>query len=208
MPRILLFAKAPVPGFAKTRLIPLLGAEGAAEFARRMFETACREALASGLEVEIVVTPPPSDPAWSGLLPAGIKATDQGGGDLGERLARATERAIAGGDSAILIGTDCPSLGRDRLAVAAASLSRCDAFIHPAQDGGYALLALRRHSERLFSGIPWSGPKVYAATLDRLNALGWSHESGEVLRDIDEPADLKGYLDEAGIERLKSARMS
>ena len=94
--RIIVFAKAPQPGFAKTRLIPALGAEGAAELAQQMLSNTLFEALAADIgTVELCSTPKIDDIAWQGIaLPLGIEITDQGEGDLGARLARASERAI------------------------------------------------------------------------------------------------------------------
>jgi uncharacterized protein len=189
--RILVFAKAPVPGRVKTRLIPALGADGAARLAAEMLERTVNEAVESGVgAVELCADPAPNDPAWIGHRPLGVEASDQGGGDLGDRLARAAERVVAGGERVMLIGADCPDLTRHRLAAAAAALGAHDAVIHPAQDGGYALLGLARFDPSLFAKIAWSTSGVAAATIARIEALGWSLHVGETLRDIDEPADL------------------
>jgi glycosyltransferase A (GT-A) superfamily protein (DUF2064 family) len=76
------------------------------------------------------------------------------------------------------------------LRAAALALEECDAFVHPTEDGGYALLGLRRFDPSLFGGIAWSTDRVAAATIARIEALGWSLRVGETLRDVDEPADL------------------
>lgn len=155
-----------------------------------MLERTCTEARAvAGVQVELCASPGPSSPGWDGNLPAGIAATDQGPGELGERLARAAARVICAGEAPILIGTDCPALDRSRLGAACRALADHDAFIHPTEDGGYALLALRRFSPLLFSEIAWSGPSVAAETISRLRQLGWHYCVGDVLRDVDEPAD-------------------
>ncbi len=173
----------------------MLGFEGAAALAREMLEVCCAEALAvAGARVELCASPDPNDPSWTGLLPVGVAATDQGEGDLGARLARAAGRATDDGDWPVLIGTDCPALDRNRLGAACRELEDHDAFIHPTEDGGYALLALKRFSPLLFSEISWSGPEVAAQTIARLQDLGWRTSVGEVLRDIDEPADYEAYL--------------
>ncbi len=189
--RIVIFAKAPVPGKAKTRLTPALGEEGAARLARTMLADTVAQAIASGLEVpELCVTPPSDDLEWRGLLPGGVRLTDQGDGELGERLARAAERVIADGERVLLIGTDCPDLDAVRLSAAAERLADHDAVINPAEDGGYVLLGLRRFDPTLFSDIAWSTETVAADTIARIEALGWTLSVGETLRDIDEPADL------------------
>ena len=189
--RIVIFAKAPVPGAVKTRLIPALGAEGAARLARDMLAGTVAEAIAAGLaEPELCASPSPDADAWRGLLPAGVRLTDQGSGDLGERLAAAARRVIGDGERVLLIGTDCPDLDAGLLRDATARLGRDDAVMLPASDGGYVLLGLRRYDPSLFDGIAWSTDTVAAETIARIEALGWSLHVGETLRDIDEPADL------------------
>ena len=191
MTRIVIFAKAPVPGKVKTRLIPALGAETAAVLAATMLHRTAAEALDSDVgSVELCMDPPSGHPDWMGQVPLDVIPTPQGEGDLGERLARAGRRVLAAGDRVILVGTDCPELDRARLVAAAAALERDDAVIHPTQDGGYALLGLGRFDPSLFEGIAWSTDRVAAQTIARIEALGWSLHVGETLRDIDVPADL------------------
>ena len=132
MTRILVFAKAPVPGEVKTRLIPMVGPEGAAKLARRMLDWTLREALETGMPVELCGDPHPAE--WRKSRP-GLAFSYQGEGDLGERLARAARRVLVDG-SVLLIGSDCPELGTQRLMQAVAALDTHDAVIHPARDGG------------------------------------------------------------------------
>lgn len=189
--RIVIFAKAPVPGRVKTRLIPALGEAGAARLAQRMLTDTIDHALSAGLaSVELCATPHPDDPQWAGHLPAGVQLSEQGPGDLGQRLAAAAGRTVDNGERVLLIGTDCPELDGKRLAEAAAQLERHDAIIHPARDGGYVLLGLARTDASLFGGVAWSTDTVAATTIARMRALGWSLFIGDTLRDIDEPADL------------------
>jgi len=191
--RIVIFAKAPQPGFAKTRLIPALGIQGAADLARRMLAQTVRKALAAGLgPVELCVTPSATDPLWQTLaVPDAVHWSDQGGGDLGQRMARATQRVLDGGEPVLLIGTDCPELGAAHLQRAARALQRSDAALLPTFDGGYALLGLKRFHPSLFAGIAWSSACVAAETLDRFGQQGWTVHSQPMLHDIDEPADLQ-----------------
>lgn len=191
MTRILVFAKAPVPGRVKTRLVPALGAEGAAKLAAEMLRRTAAQALASGVgPVELCCDPEPDHPDWAGQIPPGLMATSQGAGDLGDRLARAARRTVEGGEPVILIGTDCPELDRKRLTAAAAALEQYDAVIHPALDGGYVLLGLRRIDDSLFDNIAWSTASVTCETIARIEALVWKLHVGETLRDLDEPEDL------------------
>ena len=191
--RIAIFAKAPVPGMVKTRLIPALGEEGAAELARRMLEESWKAAKAVAVaDAELCVDPEPASSLWLTHIPPDADLLSaQCRGDLGERLASAAERVIAGGQRVVLIGTDCPGLTTRRLTEACRELESHDAVIHPTFDGGYALLGLNRFDASIFSGIEWSTASVAAATLGRIRALGWSCHLGETLQDIDEPSDLE-----------------
>ena len=193
--RIIVFAKAPTAGFAKTRLIPELGAAGAAALARLMLAHTLRAALAANIgRVELCVTPAIADEAWHGVeLPLGITIADQGDGDLGDRMARAARRGIDRGESILLLGTDCVEMSVGLLCAAAQSVSTHDAVIHCTADGGYALLGLNRFSPFLFGDMPWSTDAVASTTLGRIGQLGWSVHVGQLLHDMDEPQDL-GHL--------------
>ena len=191
--RIVIFAKAPVPGRVKTRLIPALGEAGAAKLAHEMLLATAAEALAARLPTlpELCADPHPMEPEWAPYLPrAQLRFTAQGEGDLGERLARAARRTVVLDENPLLIGTDCPQLDRRRLRAAAAALADHDAIIHPTADGGYALLGLTRFDASIFADIPWSSNGVAETTMDRLRALSWSFHVGETLRDVDTPDDL------------------
>jgi rSAM/selenodomain-associated transferase 1 len=186
MTRIVIFAKQPVAGDVKTRLIPALGAEGAAKTARRMLDWTVRQALETGLRVELCGDPDAA--SWYKPKP-GLDLTAQGRGELGERLARAARCVLAAGP-VLLVGSDCPELGAVALRAAAERLSTDDAVIYPARDGGYVLIGLRRFHPSLFTGIAWSTSAVAAQTIARIEALGWRLHIGETLRDVDEPDDL------------------
>lgn len=189
--RIVIFAKAPVTGKVKTRLIPALGPGGAASLASAMLTRTVAEARAAAVDhVELCVDPDPAHPDWDRHIPHDLPLSAQGPGDLGKRLARAAQRVIVGGEKVILIGTDCPDLDRRRLAAAAEALESHDAVIHPAHDGGYALLGLGRFDPSVFDAIAWSTSSVAAETIARIEALGWSLHVGETLHDVDVPADL------------------
>lgn len=190
--RIVIFTKAPQPGVAKTRLIPALGADGAAALAQHMLQHSLQQALAAQTgAVELCVTPPQNDALWqSVILPDALVCTDQGEGDLGERMARAASRVLAQGEPVLLIGTDCPALDAPRLQQAAQALQDVDAVLVPATDGGYVLLGLKRFDASVFEHMPWSSSHVASITLQRLQQLGWSVQCFDALHDIDEAADL------------------
>lgn len=190
--RIVIMAKAPVAGSAKTRLIPLLGADGAARAAAQMLALTVRHAVDAGLGMpELCASPAPDDVAWHGHLPPGVRLSDQGDGDLGARLGAAAARVIAAGERVMLIGSDCPALDAARLRQAAAALDAHDAVLLPARDGGYVLLGLKRSDPALFRDMPWSSSAVAGLTRRRIAELGWSLFIGDTLADVDDPADYR-----------------
>ncbi|MDX8385194.1 MAG: TIGR04282 family arsenosugar biosynthesis glycosyltransferase [Gallionella sp.] len=214
--RIIIFAKAPQAGFAKTRLIPALGAEGAAQLAQQMLLHTLQVALASSMEmtssvvetVELCTTPTFNDAVWRDIplpqgttLPQNMVVSDQGEGDLGERMARAAQRGIEQGNSVILIGTDCVEMSTGLLNDAVQTLNTHDAIIHCTKDGGYALLGLNKFNAGLFSDIAWSTDAVASTTLSRIGQLGWSLHVGQMLHDVDEAQDLK-YLSDHQLGHL------
>lgn len=192
---VIVFAKAPVPGYAKTRLIPALGPDGAAALAERLLRHAIGSALEAGLgPVELCATPDTHHPAFA-ALDAAVERQVQGDGDLGARMARAFARRLGGderpGDTTcLLIGTDAPGLDAAYLRAAADALATHDAVFGPALDGGYTLVGLRRPAPALFNDMAWSTPTVMADTRTRLAAAGLRHAELAPLSDIDEPADL------------------
>ena len=191
--RIVVIAKAPVAGFAKTRLIPALGAEGAALLAKKMLQHTVDTALASKLgSVEVCATPDPTDPVWQSLaLPNQLSWSAQGDGDLGERMARAAAHTTRNGETVLLIGTDCPAIDVSTLREAARSLHQHNACLIPTFDGGYALLGLKKFDAKLFDNMPWSTSTVAQETLKRMQQFGWQVSVLPTLHDIDEPTDLQ-----------------
>lgn len=193
--RIVVFAKAPRPGRAKTRLIPALGAAGAAQLASMMLHATLAAALDSGTgPVELCTDPAITDPAWRlTAIPAGVQCSAQGEGDLGTRMSRVAVRACERGESILLSGTDCAEMSAGLLRDAVRALTDTGTVIHPTADGGYALLGLTRHHPTLFSNIAWSTATVATATIARIRKLGWPLHVGSLLHDIDEAADLRWW---------------
>ena len=113
---IILFAKFPAQGMAKTRLQPALGIEGAAQMAHKLLLHSIEQAVATGFTVELCVSPAPTDPCWQALnLPDSLQWSGQADGDLGLRMLTASQQALARFEHVILIGTDCPSLTTIRI---------------------------------------------------------------------------------------------
>jgi rSAM/selenodomain-associated transferase 1 len=189
---IIVMAKAPRPGFAKTRLMPALGAAGAAALAERLLDATLEQALAAGAAaVDLCCAPDTDHPAFLRLATcARVSLSVQGDGDLGERMARAFARRLTPGRAVLMIGTDAPALDAAMLVQAGHALRDVDAVFVPAMDGGYALIGLRRTAPGLFSDIAWSTASVMAQTRERLKSGRLRHVELAPIADIDEPADL------------------
>lgn len=189
---LIVMAKAPVAGFAKTRLIPALGAAGAARLAQRLLDETLKQARAAGLgEFELCCAPDATHAAFvDQQLRGGMRLSVQGRGDLGARMAQAVCRGLAEAHQVILIGTDAPQLDAAYLQAAGAALADSDAVLGPALDGGYALIGLRRPAPRLFEAMPWSTERVLALTRERLGECGLRWVELPPLHDIDEADDL------------------
>src|SRR5882672_10191478 len=189
---VMVFAKA--PGEAKTRLIPALGQAGAAALHRRLVVHCLRAAADSRLgPVELWCAPGTGDPFFLECeRRLGASLHPQGEGDLGARMQRAFESALARVRRAILVGSDIPALSPRYLRDADQALGRGDdVAIGPAEDGGYALIGLSRCDPELFRDIPWGGPEVLAETRRRLATLSWRSSELPVLWDVDRPEDLE-----------------
>ncbi|MCP3867340.1 MAG: glycosyltransferase [Gammaproteobacteria bacterium] len=194
--RILIFAKAPVPGQVKTRLIPAVGANEACRLHRRMLEAAVSAAVSGGVApVNCWCAPSTDHPDFRKLaVQYGIGLECQTGVDLGERMRGAAEATLHNAGSVLLTGTDCPGLTPSHFRQALEWLnSGSDAVLGPAEDGGYVLLGLRRIHPTLFNKIPWGDDQVLSITRSRLVALGWKWQELETLQDIDRPEDLDRY---------------
>ncbi len=216
---LIVFTRAPEPGRAKTRLIPALGAEGAAELHNRMtlHTLAMTDRLRSKVDASIEIR-------FAGGSTVNLAREfgrdrvylRQPRGDLGVRIHSAIKEAILrGASSVVVIGSDCPGLSPELLLTAFAALKECDLVLGPARDGGYYLIGLRassssrrgdhRHNENrrpcnpidlhrtypaLFEKIDWGTASVTDQTLARASEIGLKPFLLPVLDDVDEPADL------------------
>lgn len=191
---LIVFAKAPVAGQAKTRLIPALGAQGAANLAEKLLLHSLQQALELHVDhLELCVSPDAQHPAFEQAQSAAqgrLHLTLQGDGDLGERMHRALTRALTAHSKCLLIGTDAPALTTPMLQLALQALDHHEAVFVPALDGGYALVGLTRPAASLFFGMTWSTPQVMAQTRERARQAGLQWAELAAVADIDEPCDL------------------
>ncbi|WP_028586019.1 TIGR04282 family arsenosugar biosynthesis glycosyltransferase [Desulfogranum mediterraneum] len=196
---LIIFSRFPAPGSTKTRLIPCLGAKGAARLQQRLSELVVKRArlLSRRLELEIMVYYTGAGLAemirWLG---PDLHYHEQQGRDLGERMRQAFREALDQGmEQVVLIGCDIPGLNEQILEKAFAALERNDTVLGPAMDGGYYLIGIKRDRapellSPLFSGINWSTSRVYLSTVAILEAHQASFTTLPTLQDIDRPEDL------------------
>ncbi|WP_018868580.1 MULTISPECIES: TIGR04282 family arsenosugar biosynthesis glycosyltransferase [unclassified Thioalkalivibrio] len=188
--RVLVFARAPDPGRTKTRLIPALGAEGAARLHERLLEHALDVARQVAPDhVELWCTPDTDHPFLERCAERfGCSLHSQVGDDLGARMCHALE---AGPFPALVMGSDAPTLGVGDLVAARSALAGGqDVVVIPALDGGYVLLAAARPVPELFEAIEWGSDWVLEQTRERARAQGLVWAELEARADIDRPEDL------------------
>ena len=189
---VIVFAKAPIPGFAKTRLIPVLGAEQSALLHAALAERAIVTAQKSGAEAVELCCTPNCDEAFFQYCAEDfdVLLTDQGDGNLGERMLRALDDVLQEFDKAIIIGADCPALTAKHIRHAAQALDDADVVLMPAEDGGYVLIGATRTDASMFADINWGTTGVLAAQRQNLASCGLKWVETDTLWDVDRPEDL------------------
>jgi len=192
--RLIVFTRYPEPGKSKTRLIPALGPEGAADLHRQMCEHtlswARRVRSGSEVSVEIYIDGEGQD-RFRKWLGDDVPYRSQGKGSLGARMNRSFQDSFrAGMAKVVVVGTDCPGLSEGEVQGAFLALEENDLVLGPAKDGGYYLIGLRRPAEELFKGIPWGAEKVLSHTLRVAQSLALKTFLLDPLGDVDRPEDL------------------
>lgn len=192
--RLIIFTRYPEPGKVKTRLIPALGPQGAADIHKKTTEytvswaNILSQKYSDLLEVRYDGQTLQHMIDWLG---AEHTYTEQGQGDLGQRMARAFQENFQSGKrQVVLVGTDCPRLNVFLCQMAFRELKTHDMVIGPTMDGGYFLIGLRKMVPQLFQSIDWGTDTVYSTTMSRAIQMGLSVKSLEALQDVDVPQDL------------------
>lgn len=184
-----IFAKPPLPGVVKTRLIPDIGAEKAALVYRYCLDYTLAVARQSGLDYQLLLSEACDDPVFDGE-----DYRLQRGRDLGSRMLHAFDDLLRrGSDGAIIIGTDCLDMTSMHLHQAANALADHELVLLPAIDGGYALIGCRESAAGLFDGVRWSTDQVYRQTRVNARHLNYRVKALDPVRDIDSLADLEHY---------------
>ncbi len=191
--RILIFSKAPLPGIAKTRLIPQLGEQGAAEFSAALTRHAV-QAVAGGqlCPIQLWCEPDCRHALFQELHEVyGVELKQQQGCDLGERMASALADGLSGSQSVVLIGSDCPAISVDYLKQALQALAMGPTCVlGPAEDGGYVLVGQSVLNTDMFENVNWGTPDVLQQTRQRLRAAGLACSELATLWDVDHPEDI------------------
>jgi rSAM/selenodomain-associated transferase 1 len=223
--RLLVFAKSPVLGAAKTRLQPLLPKEFSLALHCQLLKTVLKQWSESAIcpidcwiagDEDTFVEKIINDDALN--LPT-LPIYQQKGQDLGERLAHGIEATFSDVNhnkttsnidkkkyenvkGVFVVGTDCPSLDAQYLQTACLRLQQYDAVIGPADDGGYVLLGIKIPNAKLFKDIDWGGSSVFEQTLSRLREFNLSYFVLPPLPDIDHPQDLSTLRDHEAFSHL------
>lgn len=184
---VCVFAKPFEAGLVKTRLIPSLGAEGAAELAEAMFEDTRTIVRRVPWAQDIVAS---TAPLPETLADKNGSVWLQGDGNLGVRLERILRRALSCSDIAFAIGADSPGLPLRVFEQARSRLQSVDAVLGPCEDGGFYLVGLRRCPPGLLDGIGWSQPETLSQTIAKLQDSGFKTSVLDAWFDVDRPDDL------------------
>ena len=188
---IAVFARAPVVGEVKSRLIPHIGAERAAALQHAMLRRTLRTASAASPGfVSLWCAPDCMHPVFAACAAEfAVPLFAQQGTDLGARMLDAFSRLCMRGP-AILIGTDCPALiAADLCAAADVLTGGVEAVFKPAEDGGYVLIGLARPVASLFAAMPWGSDSVMSETRQRMRDAGMRWHELPVSWDVDRPQD-------------------
>ncbi|NOY52028.1 MAG: glycosyltransferase [Deltaproteobacteria bacterium] len=173
---LLILAKEPRPGKAKTRMTPPLTPDQAAALSSAFIaDTLAAASQAKGTDIHLFYTPRESYSFFRELAPEGIALIPQQGTDLRERCAHSVSFAFEKGyDRIVQIGTDTPQIRAVHIRKAFAVLKDYDMTLGPANDGGYYLLALRRPAPSLYDGVEMGTERVLPKMLDNARNMGLS----------------------------------
>lgn len=194
---LIVFTRFPEAGKAKTRLIPELGADGAADLSIELIGHVMRVVSSvserESIDVSVWFTGCDEDGARQ-LAPGPYTYREQAGADLGSRMSAAFAAAFDDGyDSIVIVGSDCPELSESIVSTAFQELADADMVLGPAADGGYYLIGLRAPRPVLLEGVEWGSGTVFDSTVAIAGEHGLSVATLPTLRDVDRPEDLHHY---------------
>ncbi|HDN26319.1 MAG TPA: glycosyltransferase [Thioploca sp.] len=190
------FAKAPIPGQVKTRLINILGEQGAADLHQQLVKH-CLQQFSHLFSIQLWCTPDEYHPFFKTCqTDFGVSLHHQQGADLGKRMAYALASTPA---PTVLIGSDCPSLNAQTIYDAFAALQQDNTVVlAPAEDGGYTLIGMQQVVPELFTNMPWGTSQVLTLTRARLGNLELRWQELPIQWDVDRPEDVERWYAERG----------
>jgi len=179
-PVLITFAKQPVPGCVKTRLIPSLTPQQAAQTHAWMMKAVLQQGVSTAAAARVLAVAPDSYVAEAPRLEGAVDwVIGQGDGDLGQRLIRVTRRVFERfARPMILLGTDSPDLPLERIRAAAEIIRTGACAMCPSEDGGYCLLAIPQPCDALFHDVEWGSERVAQQT------RAAARRAGRVLREL------------------------
>lgn len=192
---IMIFAKAPVPGQVKTRLVPFISAEQAAQLQVELIHDRLRECVSAGIcDVQLWCSPDSQHACFVECASSySLTLRQQQGVDLGERMAHGQQQALRDYSRAVIIGADAPALKADVIEQAILALDHSDVVLVPAEDGGYVLIAVNDDYPGLLTDVDWGMQQVLAQTVRNAERLRLRCELLGECWDVDRPADLQRY---------------
>jgi hypothetical protein len=194
--RLIVYAKRPLPGYAKTRLGAAIGATPAAGVYTRLLYTYLLDLLRADLAgtcIELSVASPADVPFFADAFPE-LVVRPQIKGNLGQRMAASFAQAFAAGaESVVLTGSDVPDLGSRIVHAAFHALETAPVVIGPASDGGYYLIGMRAPGAPLFEGVEWGSQRVRAQTRALAHARGMAVSYLPEQFDVDLVEDWKRW---------------
>ncbi|EGJ33777.1 MAG: glycosyltransferase [Moorea sp. SIO1G6] len=192
--RLIIFSRYPEPGKTKTRMIPALGADGAAKLQRRMTEHTVAQVkeFTTGRPVSVEIHfAGGNQQLMENWLGSNLVYKPQSDGDLGKRITTAFQLSFAESmTKVVIIGIDCPDLNSSVMNQAFEALDNHDLVLGAAKDGGYYLVGLSRLIPELFVGVNWGTSEVLQQTVDIANSLNLTIGMLSELTDVDRPEDL------------------
>lgn len=197
---VMQFAKWPEAGRVKTRLMPLLGEQGALEAHITLSLAVLDQLSRSGCEVrffwdrEIAKAPEAARPVSERLDALGLKQDIQQGDALGQRMETAIAQGLEEFEKAVIVGSDCPSVDADYVQQALRALDEADVVLGPSDDGGYVLIGARTHLAGMLDNVSWGTDRALAETLARLDKVGLSCAQLSPRWDVDEPGDWQRFI--------------
>lgn len=197
---LIVFAKAPIEGYVKTRLCPPLTPDEAASLhGSLVLDLLERSQTLKGCDRILAGAPTPDHPFFGAMNTRfKIPIWEQVGDDLGARMSHAFQTALGTPyQSAVIIGTDIPGITAQLISSAMKSLQDHDVILGPTEDGGYYLIGLRSPTPHLFENIPWSTDAVFSLTREKAKSLNLSLRVLPMLRDLDTIDDLQAFIQES-----------